>query len=129
VKKRRRRDADIDITPLIDILFMLIIFFVLTTVFVRGTLDVDLPAGSPPPPADKNPVVLTVLSDSSILWAGKEISRENLAAAVNEAVAKSLDILVAGDKAAKYGDVAELLELLRDIGVPDVAIAFEERSP
>jgi biopolymer transport protein ExbD len=129
VKRIRRRGAEIDITPLIDVLFMLIIFFVLTTVFVRGTLDVDLPVGSPPPPSDKNPVVLTVLSDSSILWAGREISRENLAAAVNEAVVKSLDILVAGDKAARYGDVAELLELLRDIGVPDVAIAFEERRP
>ncbi|MDR1915436.1 MAG: biopolymer transporter ExbD [Synergistaceae bacterium] len=129
MKRNRRAHAEIDITPLIDVLFMLIIFFVLTTAFVQGTMNVDLPIGTPPPLSDKNPVILTVENDSSLLWGGERITRERLPEAVAEAVARSRDILVAGDKSARYGDVAELLELLRALGVPDVALAFEEGRP
>ncbi|NLB82863.1 MAG: biopolymer transporter ExbD, partial [Synergistaceae bacterium] len=43
--RRRRRGIDLDITPLIDVLFMLIIFFVLTATFLSGQIVVDLPQG------------------------------------------------------------------------------------
>ena len=45
MRTRPRRKVDLDITPLIDVLFMLIIFFVLTTSFVQGRVEVDLPRG------------------------------------------------------------------------------------
>ncbi|MDR3322034.1 MAG: biopolymer transporter ExbD [Synergistaceae bacterium] len=126
MKRKKRQTADIDVTPLIDVLFMLIIFFVLTTVFVRGSVNVNLPNGSPPPVSDKNPVILTVESGSSLLWAGKAISRDELALLVSQAVAQSDDILIAGDTEARYGDVAEILDLLRSMGLDEVGLAFEE---
>ena len=104
---KNRRTADIDITPLIDVLFMLIIFFVLTTSFVQGALNVDLPIGSPSGSSSGKQVVLTVERDSSLLWAGERISSGDLASRVAKAVAGSEDILVAGDRAARYGDVSE----------------------
>lgn len=122
---RNRRTADIDITPLIDVLFMLIIFFVLTTSFVQGALNVDLPIGSPSRSSSGKQVVLTVEKDSSLLWAGEKISSGDLPPLVAKAVASSEDILVAGDRAARYGDVSELLNLLRELGVRDVALVFE----
>lgn len=121
---RGRRGAEIDITPLIDVLFMLIIFFVLTTAFVQGAVEVDLPRGEGAP-SDKNPVVVTVAKDASLLWAGKTVSRADLPGLVREAVARSEDILLAGNRSAPYGAVAELLEELRRLGVPSVGIAFE----
>jgi biopolymer transport protein ExbD len=125
MRRRRRVSADVDITSLIDVMFMLIIFFVLTTAFVQGVLDVELPAGSPQQPLAKSPIVLTIERDSSLLWAGEKISRPELERLVSEAIASSDDILVAGDKEARYGDVAELLNLLRELGVDDVALAFD----
>jgi biopolymer transport protein ExbD len=126
MKRKKRQAADIDITPLIDVLFMLIIFFVLTTVFARGSMNVNLPNGSPPPVSDKNPVILTVGSDSSLLWAGKAISRDELGPLVSLTAAQSGDILIAGDTEARYGDVAGILDLLRSMGVDEVGLAFEE---
>ncbi|MDR3254312.1 MAG: biopolymer transporter ExbD [Synergistaceae bacterium] len=126
MKREKRQTADIDVTPLIDVLFMLIIFFVLTTVFVRGSVNVNLPNGSPPPVSDRNPVILTVGSGSSLLWAGKAISRDELVSLVSQAVAQSDDILIAGDTEARYGDVAEILDLLRSMGLDEVGLAFEE---
>jgi biopolymer transport protein ExbD len=125
MRKRRRPTADIDITSLIDMMFMLIIFFVLTTAFVQGVLNVELPAGSPEQPLAKNPIVLTIESDSSLSWAGQRISREDLERLAGESASRGEDILVAGDREARYGDVAEILNILRELGVQNVALAFD----
>ena len=127
MKNRRagRKSADLDITPLIDVLFMLIIFFVVTTAFVQGSIDVSLPRGTPPPLSDKQPIVLTVTKDSEILWAGEKLSYAELGFRVSEALAEDSDILIAGDVEARYGDVAELMDLLRREGVVSVGLAFE----
>jgi biopolymer transport protein ExbD len=130
MRRRGRRDAaGIDITPLIDVLFMLIIFFVLTTAFVQGSIVIDLPTGDPPPISEKNPIVLTVTKEGNFLWAGEPGSRDRLAALAVEARARSEDVLVAGDRDARYGDVAELLDELRRAGVDGVGIAFEGGEP
>jgi biopolymer transport protein ExbD len=124
-RRIRRQGAEIDITPLIDVLFMLIIFFVLTTAFVQGAADVDLPDGAAPPVLDRNPIVVTVTKDSGLLWAGERVSRDELPARVSSVIESSGDILIAGDSDAPYGDVAELLDELRGFGVKSVGLAFE----
>jgi biopolymer transport protein ExbD len=124
MKSRLRRGADVDVTPLIDVLFMLIIFFVLTAAFVQGAIEIELPEGNAPPLRERSPVVVTV-SGSGILWAGEAVSREALPLLVANALAKSDDILIAGEKSAPYGDVAELLDEMRGLGVQSVGLAFE----
>ena len=58
-RRKTRGSAEIDITPLIDMLFMLIIFFVLTASFVQGKLDVKLPQGEGDSSDTRGAVVLT----------------------------------------------------------------------
>jgi len=125
VGKKKRRAADIDITPLIDVMFMLIFFLVVTAAFVQGSIDVSLPRGTPPPLPDKRQIVLTITKDSEIFWGGKSVSSDDLLLYVAEALIESADILLAGDRDARYGDVAELMDLLRLSGVPSVGLAFE----
>ena len=122
---RKRKPVDVDITPLMDVLFMLIIFFVVTAAFVQGSMEVSLPSGTPPPLPDRKQIVLTITKDSEILWAGKSVSSSDILSRVAEALLESADILLAGDKDARYGDVAELMDLLRQSGVPSVGLAFE----
>ena len=124
--KKKRSTADVDITPLIDVMFMLILFLLVTAAFVQGSLDVSLPqsGGTPPPLSDKRQIVLTITKNSEVLWAGKSVSSADLLLRVEEALLESADILLAGDKDARYGDVAELMDLLRQSGVPSVGLAF-----
>lgn len=114
MKRRRGRRADIDITPLIDVLFMLIIFFVLTASFAQGRIEVDLPNGGGEPAAE-GAVTLSVGKGGGLLWNGREVRREDIAELAREA--KGKEIMVAGDKEAAYGDVAAVLEILRAEGV------------
>ncbi|MDR1482187.1 MAG: biopolymer transporter ExbD [Synergistaceae bacterium] len=128
MRSARRRGADVDITPLIDMMFMLVIFFVLTAVFVRGTIDIDLPRGDAEPMTQRNPIVVTVTMESALLWAGEPITRGDLPELVADALNRGEEILIAGDRRAPYGSVASVLDELRGLGVKSVSLAFEGGS-
>ena len=112
--RRNKRHAEIDITPLIDVLFMLIIFFVLTASFVQGKLDVQLPSGEGSSADMQGAVIVTVAADRKIFWNGREVTKEELKKLA--AAANGREMLVAGDEKVPYGEVAALLSLLRKEG-------------
>ena len=118
--RRNRRHAEIDITPLIDVLFMLIIFFVLTASFVQGKLDVQLPSGEGSSADMQGAVIVTVAADRKIFWNGREVTKEELKKLA--AAANSREMLVAGDEKVPYGEVAALLSLLRKEGVTSAGL-------
>lgn len=125
---RRRSSPEVDLTPLIDVLFMLILFFVLTAAFVQGRLDVDLPSGQGEPlPA--HPLVITVLADGSLLWAGEAVGRDDLLARAREAKETKRPLLLAGDREVPYGLVASLLDGLRREGIDEIGLALGGGEP
>ncbi len=122
-RRKSRRFADIDVTPLIDVLFMLIIFFVLTATFIQGKLDIDLPSGKSETSDMKRTVTLTVEKDGAIFWDGTRITREEIPGLAK--VAGDREILIAGDKNAPYGRVAEVLSILRKAGIISAGLLME----
>ena len=118
--RRNKRHAEIDITPLIDVLFMLIIFFVLTASFVQGKLDVQLPSGEGSSADMQRAVIVTVAADRKIFWNGREVTKEELKKLA--AAANGREMLVAGDEKVPYGEVATLLSLLRKEGVTSAGL-------
>ena len=118
--RRNRRHAEIDITPLIAVLFMLIIFFVLTASFVQGKLDVQLPSGEGSSADTQGAVIVTVAADRKIFWNGREVTRVELKKLAAES--KGREMLVAGDEKVPYGDIAGLLSLLRKEGVTSAGL-------
>ncbi len=121
MKKRSSRSSlNLDITPLIDVLFMLIIFFVLTTTFAQGKLDIELPDSKAAPAGSESAVTVTVERGGVIHWAGRMVSKEELSSLASAAVQR--DVVVAGDKSASYGDVAEVLAILRGAGIKSAGL-------
>lgn len=119
---RRRRTAEPDVTPLIDVLFMLIIFFVLASSFVRGRLTVELPRGEGGGSPD-GALMLTLQSDGTLLWGGERISSGDLASRL-ASLTSSDELLIAADRAANYGGVAELLDTVRRAGIERASLAL-----
>lgn len=126
--RRRRSSPDVDLTPLIDVLFMLIIFFVLTAAFVRGEVDVQLPEGKGTP-VSAVPVVIAVRQDGSISWAGESMAPDAVIVQAREAFLQGQSILLAGDRSVPYGVVASLLDRLRAAGVQEVSLALGGDTP
>ncbi|MDO4988280.1 MAG: biopolymer transporter ExbD [Synergistes sp.] len=119
-RRKNRRMADIDITPLIDVLFMLIIFFVLTASFVQGKLDVDLPSGTGQSSDTQGAVIITIDSTKKIFMDGREITKEELKKIAAEL--KSREMLIAGDEKVPYGEIAGILSLLKAQGVANAGL-------
>ncbi len=126
--RRRRNAPDVDLTPLIDVLFMLIIFFVLTAAFVSGEVDVRLPEGQGGPVSDV-PVVIAVHEDGALSWAGEVMETSLVIDAARQAYAEGQSILLAGDRSVAYGTVATLLDRLRRHGVEEVNLALGGKAP
>jgi biopolymer transport protein ExbD len=114
-KRKSRRFTDIDITPLIDVLFMLIIFFVLTATFVQGKLDIDLPSGKGETADVKSALTLTVEKDGTIFWEGVRISERELPELARSAGGRR-DPDSRAIKVPPTAEIAEVLSILRKTG-------------
>jgi biopolymer transport protein ExbD len=80
LKRSTKTDADIDLVAFADIAFLLIIFFILTTTFVKNEGQVlDMPSGSKDPEQTENEVITLNLSTEQILYNGKEPSMDVMA--------------------------------------------------
>ncbi|NLD05148.1 MAG: biopolymer transporter ExbD [Synergistaceae bacterium] len=123
-RRKSRRFADIDVTPLIDVLFMLIIFFVLTATFIQGKLDIDLPSGGVETSEIESALTLTVEKDGAIFWGGLRVTQEELPDLARGAGKR--EILIAGDKNAPYGRVAEVLSILRKVGITSAGLLMDD---
>lgn len=122
-RNKRNKTADVDITPLIDVLFMLIIFFVLTTSFIQGKVEVQLPTGKGQSPSTEKAVTVTVEKDGKILWNGKDVTKEEISILARETNGR--EILIAGDRETSYGTVAAILSILRSEGITSTGLLMQ----
>lgn len=120
---RRRSFPDIELTPLIDVLFILIIFFVLTTSFVRSQLVIDLPSGKGTS-ITGSPVVISVDPEGNFAVGNAPVTREEALSLAEESGRNNEDILIAGDTDTSYGTIASLLDDIRARGVDKVSLAL-----
>ena len=125
---RKKRSADIDITPLIDVLFMLIIFLVLTATFIQGRVVVDLANGDGESGKTENLLIINLSRDGSVLWGDVSlpapVKSSDLFDLARESAEGGREILVAGDERVPYGEVAGLLDVLRSAGVERLGLAL-----
>ncbi len=127
-RRKKRCMEPIDITPLIDVLFMLIIFLVLTTSFVQGRVDVRLPQGGASAESAPKSILLSVTKDGAILWEGQAVRSADLIARLKPLRLSGTEVQIAGDAEVPYGAVAELLDLLRTHGIESASLLFEGAS-
>ena len=122
--RKRRNSPEVDITPLLDMMFMLIIFFVITTSFSRGEISVSLPGGQGSR-MEGEITVLNIAPDGKLSIDGMEVISSDLADIAIKAEQSGRKFVIAGDKTAPYGTVANILELLRIEGISTATLAIE----
>lgn len=121
--RRSRRSSLPDLTPLVDILFLLILFFVLTTTFLRHGLSVDLPSGEGEN-RENSPVRVLLTAEGDLYWDEEPLSEEELRGRLSEEAPESISL--EADRRVPYGGVVRIFSLLRSSGVEHVLLVVEE---
>ena len=119
-----RKNAEINMTPLIDVLLVLIIIFmVITPLTPRGlpTLVAQPPSNHPHIEKSSPEIVVTVRSDGTLLLNGETLNIVSLRVRLKHFY-KSGANRVIGEKAIEFGRVAEVIDMARGAGVYQVAL-------
>ena len=116
---------EINVTPFIDVMLVLLIIFMVAAPLATVDLGVDLPASAvEPAPRPDKPVFVTVKPDLSVAVGEDVIARDALVTAIESATKGKKDerLYLRADKAVSYGDLMEVMNLLRNAGYLKVAL-------
>ncbi|WP_441244003.1 TonB system transport protein ExbD [Tardiphaga sp. 768_D3_N2_1] len=116
---------EINVTPFIDVMLVLLIIFMVAAPLATVDLGVDLPASAvEPQPRPDKPVFVTVKPDLTIAVGEDIIPRDTLSGTLDAATKNNKDerIFLRADKVVSYGDLMEVMNLLRNAGYLKVAL-------
>lgn len=119
---------DLSMTPLIDCVFLLLIFFMVTTVFKNpAQLQLTLPIAQNPQDLDKRQLVAELDEDGNVALNSKPVSMESFDAfLIMEKQKLGVNtLLIKADENAKHGDVIKLMMIARSVQVESIAMAVD----
>lgn len=133
-KIRQRETPSIEITPLIDVVFLLLLFFVVSTEFsARPGLMINLPeikTGKPVTTAVKLDVSITSAGD--IYIDGEPVAEKNLKSVLKKAARnpESTVVVLSADKSIPHGRIVSMMDIMRSLGLKKMVIAARwEKEP
>ena len=130
---RRSLNAEINVTPFVDVMLVLLIVFMITApLLVRGE-DVNLPkTKSGPIQTDPNdaPLAITIKANGDIFIQTTKVDLENLGPQVQAIIGEGYDkpVYVRGDEATPYGDIMEVMAEIKAAGYTRVALVTEQKK-
>ena len=118
-------EGGIDMSPLIDCVFILLIFFIVTTVFVEESgIEVDKPNAASALQLEKTSIMLAITKKGEVVYGGAEIGVGGVQSTVKREISKEMiPVIIQADKDAKYGLVARVLDEAKLAGAEKVSFA------
>ena len=128
--RAKRKTAEINISPLIDLVFLLLIFFMVTTSFVRETgVDVNRPSAKTATTDEKGSILIGVSKKGEIYFDSKQIDIRSVKIHVKRALYENPEgtVIVVADKESSTGTVIKVMDQCRLAGASGVSIAASNK--
>ena len=128
---RYRPLSEINVTPLVDVMLVLLIIFMVTAPLMTSGVPVDLPKTSAQPlNSDSEPLTVSVNAESKIFLQDQEVQLDELVAKLQAIAQNNADrrIFVRGDKGITYGRIMEVMGTITQGGFTKVALLAEQPS-
>jgi len=130
--RKQSEEPRIDLTPMVDVVFLLLIFFMISTTFVETPgISIKLPEASSQT-IDREPkeVKIYLSREGDIYHRDQKISLDGFKSllAEHQSEAERTTVLLLADQESRHGKVVALMDLARDAGFVKLAIATEQRK-
>jgi len=123
-------DAEIDMTPMLDIVFIMLIFFIVTASFLKEAgIDINRPDASTSVKADKANIMIAVSANDEVWMEKRRVDVRAVRANVERLRAENPEgsVVIQADVDSKSGIVMEVVDAVRKAGVSDYVVATTEK--
>jgi biopolymer transport protein TolR len=126
-RQRTPLNAEINVVSLIDVMMLLMIIFMITAPLLTGGIDVKLPKANVRATQVDNPIMISVTKEGTVVLENDAVARTELRGALTALASRASGrtIFLKGDAGAPYGDVVQVLALLREVGLSNVSLVAE----
>ena len=128
-RAENEEDFSVDLTPLIDVVFLLLIFFMVSTVFVdfKKQMDISLPSSKASILSEVlKPVTVELTVDKQIFLNGEKIRVSKFESALSKiAKSETKEALIRADKNLPYGDVIKIMGMLQNAQILNIGVAVK----
>lgn len=128
-RKSSEDEAGIDMTPMLDIVFIMLIFFIVTTSFVKETgIDVNRPSASTAERKERGNILIAIRANGEVWINKRAVDIRAVRANVERLHAENPEgsVVLIADKESQTGQLVEVMDQVRSAGVENVSIAATE---
>ena len=130
-RKQKRGQSEVNLTPLVDIVFILLIFFLITSTFVQNPgIEVELPkASAASTDVQSDNIIMAITKDGLVIHEGKIMSAEELRERLTQHRKNKPEqlVVIQADSTAHHGKVVEVMDIAQGVGFHRLAIATDEQ--
>jgi len=127
-------NSDINVTPMVDVMLVLLIIFMVITPMLQKGVSVDLAKVYNPeqmPDADKeDALVVAIMRDGKVFFGNDRTDPDQLTQKVKDRLANRVDkrVFIRADARAKFGSVVQVVDNVRDAGVDQLGLLTDQRK-
>jgi len=129
IERRRKSIEVIDMIPMIDMVFLLLIFFALTNTFeIQRVMEMNLPKAATGDQLQKQQTLtLSIDSDERLTLENEPVNFQDLKSMLNQSVAEStgVTLVIKGDEQVSHGKVVQLMDIAHAVGVKKILITVK----
>lgn len=132
IKDEKENSPKLMIIPMIDIIFFLLVFFMMAMISMsyKSSIDVNLPSASSSQNINTKNISITVTKDGAIYYGNDNVDMDTLVAILKrEQENGEISILIMGDEGANYGKVVSIIDAIKNSGIEKISIATVEKEP
>ena len=123
-------NSEINVTPLVDVMLVLLVIFMITAPLMTSSLKLDLPRAEGAKPTDAAQfVTLAIDTQGRFFWGDEQVTVDTLRLRVREAAVRNptTEVQLRADKTVSYGRVAELIGVVQEGGLSRVGFVTESK--
>jgi biopolymer transport protein ExbD len=124
-KIEESKGQELDLAPLLDVVFILLIFFIVTTVFVKETgVDVDKPTAVSTKQLQKSVLMIAITDNNEVIYGGTNIGVKGVRSTITQAIrSKVKPLVIQADKKVTTDLLVQVIDQAKLAGVKNVSIA------